>query len=654
MPIALVCEMLCALSLGANPAPDPKTIPAIELASTETELAPSDRLRQENILAQLRIQAAIKQAQTAIAAQQYQQAIDRLEQEVASAAGNEVFLELLATAYRAEIASLMKQSKLTQAQMYKERLAVLASVVGSDNPINVANPITKLQQETETKIEEVAKVEEEETEEKPASNPNPLSKAREALTSLTGKLIPGRSKQKTQEDKPEDRSIPVATAVNDRLPEPQLASRSVEKQTPAETKNPAPEITYEVRGKQDALDNSARDAVEPFQKAEQLFREKKYIEALSYYDIAYERDPEQVQPGRARWGYCLLVASIESYNELIDNPNQPLPETVWANLQSDLRLAARLAPSLRSYVDDALARVDAEKKRRESLQTAAVAPTPSREIAVEPASFDTAPAPQVSTAFQHLGQRGGWQVTETRNYIIHHQSTAVAEKLAPLLEKARAFAHQKWFAGEPLKDWQPKCEVFLYPTANDYSRGTGEPAASPGHTKVFNERGRITSRRLNLRLDFPDIERTVLPHEVTHVVLAGSCGADAIPRWADEGMAILCEPRATQEAHLANLANCYQTGNRFTCGQVLTMSDYPPGGRMRDFYAHSVGICRYLVEIGGAEKLVQFLRTALRYNRNYELALQQVYGIRGFQELDAQFGQYVASLQSGNTRLANR
>ena len=50
---------------------------------------------------------------------------------------------------------------------------------------------------------------------------------------------------------------------------------------------------------------------------------------------------------------------------------------------------------------------------------------------------------------------------------------------------------------------------------------------------------------------------------------------------------------------------------------------------------------------------IEFLRTALQSGQNYELALQQVYGVRGFQDLEANFGQYVASLQTSPTRLAN-
>ena len=45
----------------------------------------------------------------------------------------------------------------------------------------------------------------------------------------------------------------------------------------------------------------------------------------------------------------------------------------------------------------------------------------------------------------------------------------------------------------------------------------------------------------------------MLPHEATHVVLAGQFGDQPVPRWADEGMAVLTEPRDKIDRHLRNL-----------------------------------------------------------------------------------------------------
>jgi hypothetical protein len=209
-----------------------------------------------------------------------------------------------------------------------------------------------------------------------------------------------------------------------------------------------------------------------------------------------------------------------------------------------------------------------------------------------------------------------------------------------------------WFANEPMEQWTPACEIYLYPTAHEYSQSTGVGAQSPGHTKVVPDNGRIVSRSVCLRVDDPNMKHAVLPHEITHVVLAGRFGNHSLPRWADEGMAVLTEPRSKQDSHLVNLSQSRRNRRGFGCAQLLTMGDYPGGGQMLDFYAHSVGVCRLLVEKGGTEKLVQFLRQSLQ-SGNYEVALREVYGI-DFASLEAEFNQFVAGLNSNGVQTASR
>ena len=60
--------------------------------------------------------------------------------------------------------------------------------------------------------------------------------------------------------------------------------------------------------------------------------------------------------------------------------------------------------------------------------------------------------------------------------------------------------------------------------------------------------GKIISRRVNLRTDHPTLVQAVLPHEITHVILADFFTEQQIPRWADEGLAVLAEPLDEQEA----------------------------------------------------------------------------------------------------------
>src|SRR5262249_30185886 len=128
------------------------------------------------------------------------------------------------------------------------------------------------------------------------------------------------------------------------------------------------------------------------------------------------------------------------------------------------------------------------------------------------------------TAIQHLGQnKEGWNVTETPHFrIFHHQGAELAEKVAQIAERTRLDMYRKWFGNDGI-EWTQKCEVTLHQTGTDYQRMTGVPPGSPGHSRIESDPSgkRVVARRMDLRLDHPGFLEAVLPHETTHVVLAG-------------------------------------------------------------------------------------------------------------------------------------
>src|SRR6202011_5991684 len=124
----------------------------------------------------------------------------------------------------------------------------------------------------------------------------------------------------------------------------------------------------------------------------------------------------------------------------------------------------------------------------------------------------------------------------------------------------------------------------------------------------------------------------VLPHEATHVVLAGQFGEQPIPRWADEGIAVLTEPREKIDRHLRNLARCRQETGLFSARQLMQMADYPEPRYITVFYAQSVSLVEFLAtRQQGPETLTKFLRAAQK--DGYEAALKQHYGYKSFDDL---------------------
>jgi len=248
-------------------------------------------------------------------------------------------------------------------------------------------------------------------------------------------------------------------------------------------------------------------------------------------------------------------------------------------------------------------------------------------------------------------QPDGWTMAETTNFRIYHKQTRdYAEKVAQAAENARVAGSKKWFGDVP-PSWNPKCNLYLHLTGQDYNQVTHQPPTCPGHSTVENEGERILSRRIDLHVDNPNMIIGVLPHETTHVVLAGRFGAKSLPRWADEGMAVLSEPRHLTERHIRNLPQHQRDRQLFALADLMQYNEYPEGKYIGAFYAQSVSVVDYLCSLDNPQKFSQFVFDGL--HTGWEPALQKHYGINSFVDLQrrwqaAAFRTGGAVAQAGN------
>jgi hypothetical protein len=256
------------------------------------------------------------------------------------------------------------------------------------------------------------------------------------------------------------------------------------------------------------------------------------------------------------------------------------------------------------------------------------------------------PVAAADVAVRHLARDPrGWEVAETASFrILHKQPRELVEQVARVAERTRVEMQRKWFGGS--EAWSPKCDLYLYATAQDYGRATGQATNSPGHSRIETDpgTGRVVSRVIHLHCEAPAaLLSSVLPHEATHAVLHGQFGKQPVPRWADEGMAVLTEPAEKRELHRRNLARC--KGELFAVQELMQLPDYPPARRISAFYAQSVSLVDYLCALRGPQTFAQFLRDGLR--EGYEPALRRHYNIQGFADLQGRWGQHVAADLAG-------
>lgn len=242
-----------------------------------------------------------------------------------------------------------------------------------------------------------------------------------------------------------------------------------------------------------------------------------------------------------------------------------------------------------------------------------------------------------------------WQVRETPNFRIFHTDARLAELAADAAESVRAAQAKKWASSALQKPWVPRCEIYLHPTGKAFTEATGQPETSPGFSTLESNGNQITTRRVLLRADHPQLLAAILPHEVTHVVVADLFTVQQIPRWADEGIAVLAEPTTEQNLRASDLQESLAAGQIFELSKLMSI-DAPDARDWSLYYAQSVSLTRFLVEQGTPEQLIQFV---LESGRNgIEAALRDIYRIAGFADLQVRWQAYarqqVATIKSGS------
>ncbi len=412
---------------------------------------------------------------------------------------------------------------------------------------------------------------------------------------------------------------------------PAAPKAAVAKAAPPPAKPPVP--TIRLKSDDDPFaaarrrDAAGRDTSAVLSQAEQLFGKHDYREACALYEQANQVDPRATETSRERWAYCKLYCVVEQLNQSGGTP-------AWAELEKEVRAALELAPRL----DYGRVLLEEIHKRRDQAPAAPTA-APTRG--------------EGRVAVRHAGPGAdGWYVAETTNFrVFYRQSQDFAEQAAQVAEKTRADMQLKWF-GAVTDGWSPKCDLFLHPTGQDYARATGQQN-SPGHSTLRLEGGRVVVRRIDLHCDDPNLLGAVLPHETTHVVLAGEFGDQLVPRWADEGMAVLTEPREKVDRHLANLVKCYHEGGLFRLQDLMQLADYPQDARhIGVFYAQSVALVDFLCRLKGPQEFSLFMHSGMRYG--YAKALERHYGFRNFAELEQRWSESALREQPGQLRVAGR
>jgi hypothetical protein len=574
---------------------------------------------------------AIAEARARIAANDARAAVRLLETALAGASGKDraALLEPLRTAYAAAIRQAEAEGKRADAEVYRDDLEILnRKAVGARSrpatPVRASEPRKESAPEKEPAPAPPLPVE------KPAPAP-PITPEKEPIRPLLDPAPSEQTPPASESTSSKEPAVPPTASRDEPAPKERGQAESRLKLL-AQSEEPA---TDQPR----SSDPATTTPVLSTEEADAAFVAGDYDKAGRIYAELY-RNKALPPDRRDHWGYCRSRDVVRRINA------KPASATDWAAIDQEIQSIQQLCPEswFAEYLRNrASERNVAGKTRPGSNKLVVRGNSPDEQSKPAPQPPPSAPTPAPSLTKAPTPERAPAPKPEsgtlqTVNFTIKYSDRELAERVAKAAEEARETQIRRWSdPSKPIPVWTSKCEIHLYPNSETFGRETGQRPESAGFSAMSMSEGKVVARRINLRGDHPNVVRAVLPHEVTHVVLADLFPDKQIPRWADEGIAVLAEPAKEQALRASDLDEPLAAGKLFAPHDLFRM-DYPENEAWALYYAQSVSMTRFLVEAGTPVQFIRFVRES--QTTGAEAALRSVYKVSSFDELQKRWLAY--------------
>ncbi|WP_437204466.1 peptidase MA family metallohydrolase [Planctomicrobium sp. SH664] len=245
---------------------------------------------------------------------------------------------------------------------------------------------------------------------------------------------------------------------------------------------------------------------------------------------------------------------------------------------------------------------------------------------------------------------GSLTVAESSNFRLRYRNAPPdLPAIARLCEETRAELQLRWLGKTASHSWNPKCEVDLCSTASEFRQRTGHDPEQWGFADLDVGDGRVWLRGIKLRTDDKERCEAILQHELTHVVLADRFCQSRIPRWVDEGIALLSEPPARHQQLQQSLCREVQRGRTCSLRSLLTLSRFPADRLQSELlYAQSGSFVDYLIHERGIPEN-DILELVERIQRNgCDAALSSRLASASLKQIEADWHGWIVRNGEGN------
>jgi len=199
------------------------------------------------------------------------------------------------------------------------------------------------------------------------------------------------------------------------------------------------------------------------------------------------------------------------------------------------------------------------------------------------------------TLFASLGAQ-----YRTTNFVVTAPTPQIAQQVGQAAEHFRKEKAILWL-GQEMPAWPEPCPLTVKVTMS----GAG------GATSFAFDQGRVLGQHMTIEGSLDRLLASVLPHEVTHTVFAHHFRRP-VPRWADEGGAVLSEDDVERNRHDMLCRQILNTpGRAIPLRRLFAMKEYPPD--VMALYAQGFSVANFLVGNSNRQAFLNFVAHGLQY-----------------------------------------
>lgn len=370
-----------------------------------------------------------------------------------------------------------------------------------------------------------------------------------------------------------------------------------------------------------------------FGRGKQLYRKQNFRSARTHFLKALEYNPREMGQAEPYFVHATLKAVDRMLGKRQFSEAERLLRTSLAVSADSLRLRFFLGEFYRKTGDEQLS--------RRAYGRIIERPIRSRSMDFDKLRQKAAKISRVQLSQPSTGGRtfkkvlsGDWRTSRTAHFKIYHRNHDLARRARAVAEDYYDRLRSTFRIRE--EDWDTPCKIYLYPSRSSYQNQVEGMPASSGVTQVRTRFGRLKSHRILTYQQAKQLFRSVLPHELAHVMWKRAVGYRDIPRWLSEGVAVRFEASYYQKFYRWKVATNLRNQGAPSLRTLLKRSNYPRSENQKQLmYARAFSLVDLLLERRGWQTLLQLARN-WRSTEPEEL-LQKYYRLDSLGELEQQW-----------------